>query len=76
MSHASNTSHVSNAEASQLLARTEELEAEKDLKRWEREQRKLEREQKQKSQFLEKLVAPTILIITILISLALVFIKN
>lgn len=58
-------------EAHQIAQRTEEIEQERAERKAEREARKLERERKTRNVFLEKLVAPIILIATILISLLL-----
>lgn len=58
-------------EALEIEARTQEIELERAEKKAEREARKLERQRKQRNLFLEKLVAPIILILTILVSLLL-----
>lgn len=62
---------ISDEEAAELLSRTEEIELEKEAKRMEREQRKLEKEAKAKAAFREKLVAPIILIVSMILAVAL-----
>lgn len=56
-------------EAEKIAQQTREIEQERAEKKAAREARKLEKERKQKNVFLEKMVAPVILIATILISL-------
>ncbi len=60
---------INDAEAERSITRMEEVESEKESKRLEREQRKLERELKKKREFQEKLVAPVILVFSIIASL-------
>lgn len=58
--------HMSTQE---LIARTQAVEDEKEQKKQERLQKKAEKEQKIRQQRLEKLVAPILLITTIIISI-------
>ena len=57
----------------ELQQRTEEIEAEKRLKKREREERRLKREKAKRQQVWEKLIAPIILGLTILVSLIVYF---
>lgn len=59
---------IDEAEAEDIIARTEEIEADKEAKKLEREQRRLEKELKKKREFQEKLVAPILLIVSIIVS--------
>jgi len=62
---------MNNAEATELMKRSLEVEEQKALKQAEREARKLEQSRKLRQQFLEKLVAPLLLVATIMVSLLL-----
>jgi|GEM_PF-2321106 hypothetical protein len=53
----------------ELQKRTEEVEAEKKRKKEERVDRRLKREKVKRQQVWERLIAPIILVVTILISL-------
>lgn len=55
-------------QAAELLAATEETEAEKAQRKFEREERKFLKEQQKKSLSRQRLVAPILLIVTIFIS--------
>lgn len=68
--------HISDEEAEELISRTEEIESSKEAKKAEREQRKLEREQRKRQVFMEKLVAPVFLLLTILLSLGLLLMRR
>ena len=52
----------------QLEKRTAEIEAEKERKRFAREERKFLKEHKKKQEKLERFVAPVLLLVTILVS--------
>ncbi len=58
-----------NLEALELMRRTHEVEEEKELKTAERELRKAEKAHKNRQAFLERLVAPILLGITMVVSL-------
>lgn len=60
---------MSDEEARQLLSKTEEVEAAKLAKQAEREERQAEKARKKRQVVIEKLVAPVLLLVTILISL-------
>jgi len=62
---------MTNQEARQLLSRTEEIEAEKLEKQAERAERQAEKARRLRQDFLEKLVAPILLLVTIVISIIL-----
>lgn len=62
---------MSDQEARQLLSKTEEVEAEKMARQAEREERKAEKERRIRQAFLEKLVAPILLCLTIVVSILL-----
>ena len=60
-----------NDEASQIAdleKKTAEIEAEKEQKKFERDERKFRKLQEKKRQRLERLVAPILLILTLLVS--------
>jgi hypothetical protein len=63
--------HISNEEAAHLLKRTEEVENQKEQRQAEREEKKRLKAQQEKRVFLEKLVAPILLLLTIGISFVL-----
>jgi len=67
---------MSNQEANQLLSRTEVIEAEKLNRQAEREQRQLEKKRKKRQTFLEKMVAPVLMLMTIIASLLFVTFFN
>jgi hypothetical protein len=62
---------MTDEEARHLLSKTEEVEAAKWAKQAEREERHLEKARKQRQLILEKLVAPGLLLLTIVVSLLL-----
>lgn len=59
------------AELKEIERQTEKIEAEKEKKRREREEKKAERLKKKRRYFLEKLVAPALFILTVVVSLLL-----
>lgn len=63
--------HMTNQEARQMMTKTEEIEAEKMAKQAERLEKQAEKERQIRQAFLEKLVAPVLLFLTIVISLIL-----
>lgn len=68
--------HLSPDEATDLMRRTEEIEAEKEARRMEREERKREKDRAKRRQFLEKLVAPFILLLSIVLSLGFLWFRQ
>lgn len=60
---------ISAPEAEELVRRSEELEAQKAARQAERLEKKRQKELKKRQELLEKLVAPILLIATVLISL-------
>jgi hypothetical protein len=63
--------HISDEEANTLLKKTEELETQKEQRRAEREEKKRQKADQERQVFLEKLVAPFLLLLTIGVSLVL-----
>lgn len=66
---------ITDEEAAELLSRTEEIELEKEAKRLEREQRKLEKAAKARQAFREKLVAPVLLLVTMMMAAVLILLR-
>lgn len=62
---------ISDQEAEELMRRTEVIEDEKAARQADRLEKKRQKERQAQQTFLEKLVAPGLLILTILISLVL-----
>lgn len=64
---------VTDTEARELIAKTQQIEVDKASRQAERDRKRKEKDEKVKRGFQEKLVAPVLLLLTLLISLLLVF---
>lgn len=60
----------------ELIKRTQEVEDEKEQKKQERLKKKEEKDRKERQEKIEKLVAPFLLILTIMISFLVKFLSN
>ncbi len=68
--------HISDEEAHSLLKKTDEVEHQKEQRRLEREEKKRLKAEQERNVFVEKLIAPILLLITIGISLVLYLINQ